>query len=107
LADMEFNPTRTPEVKKVYKEVRTVQERFDYINKLIVTEKEISFFSLFESDFTKFDIINTFLAVLELLKRQQITVVQEEIFGDIKIFYKLDRKEIGTLSAEEVKEMSY
>ncbi|MDR3216746.1 MAG: segregation/condensation protein A [Clostridiaceae bacterium] len=105
LLDMEHNPTREIEPKKIYKEIRTVAERFTYINELIAREKEVLFFELFEADFEKLDIINTFLALLELLKRQQIEVVQTEIYGDITIKYKDGRTEILELSPEESKEV--
>ena len=40
---------------------------------------------MFEDSYSKSEIINTFLALLELLKRQYITVTQTDLFDEIDI----------------------
>jgi len=40
---------------------------------------------MFEGDYSRSEMINTFLALLELLKRQYITVSQEGLFNEIDI----------------------
>jgi segregation and condensation protein A len=45
----------------------------------------VMFFDLFDADFTKSEMINTFLALLELLKTGEIRASQESLFSDISI----------------------
>ena len=45
----------------------------------------LQFSQLFDADITRSEVINTFLAVLELLKRQMVACRQEQIFGEIEI----------------------
>lgn len=73
------------EPKKILKERFSVSDRMNYISQNVFEKKSVKLFSLFDSDFNKLEIINTFLAMLELLKRQVITVVQPEAFLDIEI----------------------
>ena len=61
-------------------------EKIFEIKTLLVSQEKISFNALVSSDFSRSEIINLFLALLELLKRQYITVSQEENYGEIKIF---------------------
>lgn len=74
---------KTP--KTIPKEKFTVAECVNKLSRRIFESKSLKMFSLFESDYTKVEIINTFLAVLELLKRQVITVTQEQPFADLDI----------------------
>ena len=46
------------------------------------------FEDLFAEDMTKSELINVFLALLELLKLQTLQVVQANIFGQIEIISK-------------------
>ena len=74
-----------PSVKKIQKDRFTVAQKIGQIKDSLMVEKEIHFTSLFDSDYSKSEIINTFLAVLELLKRQYIHAIQESAFEDILI----------------------
>ncbi len=60
--------------------VRSIHER-------IVTDKRLSFQSLVQASPTPQVIVVTFLAVLELYKRQMVRLEQPEAFGDIDIRY--------------------
>ena len=40
---------------------------------------------MFDGDYSRSEMINTFLALLELLKRQYITVIQNDLFDEIDI----------------------
>lgn len=64
----------------------TVEEKIFEIKSLLLTTDKLSFNALISDDFSRTEIINLFLALLELLKRQYITVVQSEIYGDINIY---------------------
>lgn len=71
------------EPKKVMKERFSVFNRISYIAQRIFSEKKLDLFSLFDEDFTRLEIVNTFLALLELVKRQVIKTTQDDTFGDI------------------------
>lgn len=73
------------EPKKILKERFSVSDRMNFISQNVFEKKSVKLFSLFDGDFNKLEVINTFLAMLELLKRQVITVVQSEAFSDIEI----------------------
>ncbi len=64
----------------------TVEEKIFEIKSLLLNVDKLSFNSLVSDDFSRSEIINLFLALLELLKRQYIKVTQSEIYGDIEIF---------------------
>ncbi len=64
----------------------TVEEKIFEIKSLLLTTDKLSFNALISDDFSRTEIINLFLALLELLKRQYITVDQSEIYGDINIY---------------------
>ena len=73
--------------REIPKEVFTVPEKMEYIKARILEVKECSFFELFKSTASKSEIITTFQAMLELLKRQFIKVEQKEVFDDITITF--------------------
>ena len=75
-----------PKERKIEKDRFTVAQKIAHIKDTLIEKKEFKFSELFESDYSKSEIINTFLAVLELLKGQIIRVVQDGSFDDIQIY---------------------
>lgn len=71
--------------RKVQKDRFTVRECFDNIQAKLNESQKVRFDELFGADFTKSEIINTFLALLELLKIQYAKVSQPDLFGEIDI----------------------
>ncbi|MDR3263224.1 MAG: segregation/condensation protein A [Clostridiales bacterium] len=69
--------------RKITKERFTVANRVIYISELLKEKETLSFFDLFDDDYSKLEVINTFLAVLELLKKQIVKAEQEEYYSDI------------------------
>ncbi len=72
--------------KTIERERFTVEEKIFEIKSLLLNTEKLSFNALISEDFSRSEIINLFLALLELLKRQYITVEQSDIYGDIEIF---------------------
>ena len=70
-------------LKEIPKEVFTVKDKVEHIRAVLLDRKEASFFEMFTSYYMKNELITTFQAMLELLKLQYITVVQNGIFDDI------------------------
>ncbi len=75
------------EPKKIVKERFTVAERMMELIEAIRAYKVLNFFSLFEPSYTKVEMINTFLAILEILKQQIAVAEQTEFCGDITLRY--------------------
>lgn len=71
--------------KKIVKDRFTVAQKISQIKDTLLTKKEFKFKDMFEENYSRSEVINTFLALLELLKRQYITVVQKNLFDDIDI----------------------
>ena len=85
--------------REIRKDRFTLTEKVASIVDTLQSRKKIMFFSLFDDEFSRSEIITTFMAVLELLKREQIYVKQEEHYGDIEIL-KNEKTFCGT--AQEV-----
>ncbi len=88
--------------KKIEKERFSVSDRMNYISSRLVDEKKVSYFSLLNKDFTKLEIINTFLATLELMKRQVVTADQPENYKDIEISLREGVDSPVTVTEEEI-----
>lgn len=74
--------------RKIVKDRFTVAQKIAEIKDDLITRKHFKFSELFDADYSRSEIINTFLALLELLKGQFITASQNSIYGDIEIFKK-------------------
>ncbi|MBE7074423.1 MAG: segregation/condensation protein A [Clostridiales bacterium] len=74
------------EPKKIVKDRFTVAEKIVAIKSTIREKKHIKFTDLFEVDNTKSEMLNIFLALLELLKLQFVKAKQSELFGEIDIY---------------------
>lgn len=71
--------------KKVEKDEVTIDDRMEYILSFMNEKKEICFSDLFDETSGKFRMVVTFLAMLELIKTNHITVMQNNAFTDIII----------------------
>ncbi len=80
-------------LKEIPKEVFTVKDKVVHIRQTLLDRKEMSFYELFTSYYTKNELITTFQAMLELLKLQYIKVEQTGIFDDITLKLREDRNE--------------
>lgn len=76
--------------KKIAKDKFTVAQKISQIKDMLLARDEFKFSELFEAELTRSEVINTFLALLELLKRQYIMVKQENLFDDIDIIKNKD-----------------
>ncbi|MBO7214985.1 MAG: segregation/condensation protein A, partial [Clostridia bacterium] len=84
--------------KEIPKEVFTVADKIYFIKAQLQERKEMSFYDLFTVYATKTEMITTFQALLELLKHQYLTYVQDDTFGDITLYYNENGgEEIGEL----------
>lgn len=63
----------------------TIREKIDMISKMLKDVQRASFSSLVKDSKSRLEIVVTFLAMLELIKRYRVQAHQEGLFGDIEI----------------------
>lgn len=85
LAKEKIRKDETPEPKKILKDRFTVAEKIVSIRAYSREHKKFVFEDLFAPDMTKSEMINVFLALLDLLKLQTIRVEQTANFNQIHI----------------------
>lgn len=82
----EFEATSVSEVEP---EAFTIEEKIDLILSLIESKGQLTFQELFAGSKSRLEVVVTFIALLELMKRTRIKARQEKAFGEIWI-YKSD-----------------
>lgn len=82
-----------PEPKQIQKDRWTVAEKVGMLKTILQENHEINFFSLFDDNYSKLEKITVFLAILELLKMQLVTVEQTDRYEDIKIVSRSNTNE--------------
>ncbi|MFH1429338.1 MAG: segregation/condensation protein A [Candidatus Margulisiibacteriota bacterium] len=73
------------EEKEITQEKITVRDKINYILDELGSKRYLTFSGLFTENVTRVEIIVSFLAVLEIVKRQLVYIFQESAFDDIKI----------------------
>jgi segregation and condensation protein A len=63
----------------------TIREKIHLLTQIFFRQKEITFQNLIKENHTRLDIVVTFLAILELVKRHFVQAKQESLFGDISL----------------------
>lgn len=79
-----IDPIRSKFNKVEVREI-SIEDRMDYIDSFRSKYKYISFRELLESRHSRYDVIITFMSVLELMKTSKIYITQEDTFGEINI----------------------
>lgn len=79
--------------KEIYREVVTIDDKIQLISKLLINKPSFYFDDLFLNCCNKYEIIVTFIAVLELIKRKSILIEQERSFARILIKRRLKAHE--------------
>jgi len=72
-------------IREIYREVVTIDDKIRLIGKLLTIKPSFYFDDLFMNTCNKYEIIVTFLALLELIKRKSIMIEQERNFARILI----------------------
>jgi len=67
------------------KDVYTIEQKSIYIRELIALKGETTFFTICKSDMPRIELIVTFMALLELIHKKEICVIQEAPTSDILI----------------------
>ena len=84
---LERKELEKPISTKITKKEISVQDRTRDIRNILSKKKKVSFFDLFEVR-TKEYVVVTFLSILEMAKKGEITIVQENNFNNITVNIK-------------------
>ncbi len=82
----------TERIIDLYEEV-SVNEKLSLINELLESRGEFYFMDLIVKENSSMDIICAFLAILESVKARNIIILQNKLFGDIKIKSRSEKGE--------------
>ena len=83
------------EAKEIKREKFTISQKVATIKDSLILRKKIKFSELFVNSINRDEVITTFLAVLEMLKLQEIKVLQLDNFADIEISKYEDEENNG------------
>jgi segregation and condensation protein A len=78
----------------------TIREKIELISKMMKTIQRSSFRSLLADKASRIEIVVTFLALLELIKRYRVTAHQDGLFGDIEFERMEDWKDDEEIEIE-------
>ncbi len=85
---------RVEEVKKRYEQVArekmSMERKSQQVSGLLRKRKRLSFGELLADEIDTYDIVLTFVTLLEMLAKSMITVNQPVVFGDIEVMLKED-----------------
>ncbi len=73
------------DARDIFEDKWTVSEKIQHLMRSLGERPKLKFSELFETAATRFEVVATFLAVLELIRLKQILAVQAEDFGEIEI----------------------
>ncbi len=94
-------------IKKIKKDKFTVSEKIALISDVLQEKKSVKFSDLYKKDASRVEIITTFQALLELMKKQYLTATQESFYEDIVLTINEDMDgkplDIGELTRTEDK----
>ncbi len=82
---LEAHPASAPVNHVVAPLVIRVEDKIEYILRLTRQRRQFSFRRLLASSASRIETIVSFLALLELIKRRQVHVCQDRLFGEILI----------------------
>lgn len=73
----------TKQYSKVYREKTSVEDKMKEIRVLIKQNKKVTFSEIVSDPLDKYEVIITFISVLELIRLKSLKVVQNSNFGEI------------------------
>ena len=104
-----FDDIRQGYFKDIKRDIYTVDEKISRVRQRLLSQDAFTFTMLFDESITKEEVVVTFLALLELLKLKEISIVQEALFGDIQIVkrYYVEPEVVEENQLEIVENMDY
>lgn len=78
---------------EIAKDEFTVEDKIHEILHRVVSEPVVFFSTLFDKAKNRFEVVATFLAVLELIRMHEIVIQQKSLFGEIEILRNTEKPE--------------
>ena len=76
---------KTEDFREIFAENYTVSDKIEFIIKMTVSRIALKFSELFAAAASRTEVVVTFLALLELIRLKQVSIVQSEEFGEIEL----------------------
>ena len=76
------------EIDEIQREEFTVTDRIFYIQQALASKGSTTFKALFNDSVSKYEVIITFMALLEMIKLNDINILQNSPYEDIVISLK-------------------
>jgi segregation and condensation protein A len=76
---------KTEDLREIFEENYSVSDKIDLIMKMTASGVALKFTELFASAASRTEVVVTFLALLELVRLKQLSLVQGEAFGEIEL----------------------
>jgi segregation and condensation protein A len=73
------------ELREIFEEKWTVSQKIEMLAQMVSERPVVNFSELFEMATSRYEVVCTFLAVLELTRLKRIMCMQSEMFGEIEI----------------------
>ena len=73
------------DLRDIFEDKWTVSEKIEHLMRAIIERPLMKFSELFAGVTSRSEVVVTFLALLELIRLKQLTVVQREAFGEIEV----------------------
>jgi segregation and condensation protein A len=91
----------TQRVSEVQPEEYTIEDKIEVVVARLVAEPQIMFRDFFTGASSRIEVVVTFMAILELMKRAAVRCVQDAAFGEIWIYRRDDPPAVEEAAAEE------
>lgn len=92
-----FKKQKLEEMKKSYQQVErqrmSIESRIEQIRNFFLKKSKVKFSELVSADGQRYNLVLTFVSLLELLRQSTITARQKELFGDIELTLKKTAEE--------------
>ena len=76
---------KTEDLREIFEENYSVSDKIDLIMKMTASGVALKFTELFANAASRTEVVVTFLALLELVRLKQLSLVQSEAFGEIEL----------------------
>lgn len=73
------------DLRDIFEDKWSVSEKIESLRQLLAERRTLRFSELFARAESRFEVVVTFLALLELIRLKQLVAMQSEAFGDIEI----------------------
>jgi len=84
---------RTPEdiIHEIVKEEYTVDDKIHFFLNQLIKNEQLKLSEVFAQCQSKSEVVVSFLAILELIRLQEIKIYQKEVFGEVEIHRNQDK----------------